>query len=240
MDLKGALRELEAKGKLSARKSYARLGVTSSCFGVPAADLATIAKGIKQDHALALQLWGSGNHDARVLATLIVDPAQLDDATLLSWLDDADNSVITDALGGVIAKMPGDAGLALARRLVDSEGEWASSAGWIALARIIPHDDKHHVLAAHLLARVERTIHEAPNRTRFAMNNFVIAAGARDELRDRALEVAKKVGAVQVDHGATGAKTPDAAASIAKTAAQARNQAAKAIKASKLSKNPRS
>lgn len=229
MDLKSALRELESKGKLSARKAYARNGVTGSCFGVSHGDLLSIAKGMKTDHALALQLWGSGNHDARVLATMIVDPALLDDATVLAWMDDADNYVITDALAGVIARM--STGLALARRLIDLDAEWPSSAGWTALARIIASDETHDALAAQMLARVERTVLEAPNRTRYAMNGFVIAAGSRDSLRDKALETAQKLGAVLVDHGESGGKTPDAATAIAKGVAHGKSEAKKTAKA---------
>lgn len=225
MDLKGALRELESKGKLSARKAYARHGVTGSCFGVSHTDLVGIAKVMKTDHALAIALWGSGNHDARVLATMVVDPALLDDATVLAWLDDADNYVITDAIAGVIAKMT--TGLALARRLIDSDAEWASSAGWTALARIVASDETHDPLAAQMLARVERTLAEAPNRTRFAMNGFVIAAGTRDSLRDKALETAQKLGPIVVDHGDSGGKTPDATAAIAKGLAHEKSQAKK-------------
>lgn len=229
MDLKAALRELESKGKLSARKAYARQGITGSCFGVSHADLLSIAKSMKTDHALALQLWGSGNHDARVLATLVVDPALLDDDTVLAWLDDTDNYVLTDAVAAVIARMT--TGLALARRLVDSEAEWPSSAGWTALARIIPHDETHDALAAQLLARVERTMQSAPNRTRFAMNAFVIAAGSRDTLREKALETAKGMGPVGVEHGDSGQKTPDAATAIAKGVAHDKSQAKKDARA---------
>jgi hypothetical protein len=242
MDLKAALRELESKGKLSARKAYARHGVTGSCFGVGYADLGAMSRAIKVDHALALQLWGSGNHDARVLATMIVDPAQLDEATALAWLEDVDNYVLDDAISEVIARMP--AGLSLARRLIDSEEQWPSAAGWNALARLaLATDDSpageasgrlDDAIAAQLLARVERTIQGAPNRTRYSMNGFVIAVGsARDALRERALEASRAIGVVQVDHGETGCKTPDAATAIAKSVAHERAKVAKAAKQAK-------
>lgn len=233
MDLKGALRELEAKGKLSARKNYAKHGVTSSCFGVPAADIAAIAKDIKRDHALAVQLWGSGNHDARMLATRVVDPAQLDDALLLDWLDDVDNDLLADAVSELIAHMPH--ALALARRLVDLDDEWPSTVGWSALARLITADTTpaHDALATQLLVRVERTIASSPNRTKHAMNAFVIAAGSHEPLRANALDTAKAIGVVTVNHGDSGGKTPDAAAAIAKGVAQEKSQAKKNAKSTK-------
>ena len=52
------------------------------------------------------------------------------------------------------------------------------------------------------------------------MNNALIALGSIPELREEALEAAAAVGRVEVDHGETGCKTPDAAAYIKKMAAR--------------------
>ena len=50
-------------------------------------------------------------------------------------------------------------------------------------------------------------IHEAPNRTRYAMNNALIAiGGAMPALRPRALKAARTIGRVEVDHGDTNAE----------------------------------
>lgn len=230
MDLKQALRELESKGKMTARKAYVRHGVTGSCFGVSHGDLEGMARNIKVDHDLAMGLWGSGNHDARVLATKIVDTDKLDEATAMAWLADADNDVIVDAVADVIARMP--AGLSIARRLIDSDQEWPSTAAWTALAKLVIAGVLDNSLAAQLLARVERTIPEAPNRTRHAMNGLVIAIGGhRDDLRDKALATAQVIGVVTVNHGESGGKTPDATGAIAKVAAGEKTKAAKALKA---------
>jgi 3-methyladenine DNA glycosylase AlkD len=39
-------------------------------YGVKFGDMAKLVREIKQDHGLALELWDTGNHDARVLATM--------------------------------------------------------------------------------------------------------------------------------------------------------------------------
>ena len=65
-------------------------------FGVPYAALGKIAKPIKTDHALARQLWDSGNHDARVLALRVADSAALDEPLARRWLRDIDNYILAD------------------------------------------------------------------------------------------------------------------------------------------------
>jgi hypothetical protein len=53
------------------------------------------------------------------------------------------------------------------------------------------------------------------------MNNVVIAIGIRNPmLEEAAVEAAKRIGPVEVDHGETGCKTPEAVSYIAKTNAR--------------------
>ena len=71
--------QLAAAGTAQNRKVYARHGAAEPMFGVSYAELGRIAKPIKTNHALAVELWDSGNHDARVLALRVADPAALDE-----------------------------------------------------------------------------------------------------------------------------------------------------------------
>ena len=57
----------------------------------------------------------------------------------------------------------------------------------------------------------------SPNEIRGEMNSALIAIGSRNEkLRDLALKKAKKIGKVEIDHGETSCKTPDAKSDIEK------------------------
>ncbi|HBY07660.1 MAG TPA: DNA alkylation repair protein, partial [Chloroflexi bacterium] len=71
MNFDETMQALETMGTAQNRKIYARHGVGENMFGVSVANLKTLKKQIKKDHTLALQLWSSGNHDARYLATMI-------------------------------------------------------------------------------------------------------------------------------------------------------------------------
>ena len=78
------------------------------------------------------------------------------------------------------------------------------------------------------MAHIEAEIHHQPNRTRHSMNQALICLGVLNKaLAKGAKAVAKRIGKVEVDHGQTSCKTPDAAAYIDKTLA---HRAAKAKK----------
>jgi 3-methyladenine DNA glycosylase AlkD len=216
------LDRLTALGTEQNRKVYRRHGVGEKVHGVSYANLKLLVKEIKVDHTVALDLWSSGSHEARILATMIADPRLADDALTESWARDLDNYVIAEALASYVAKTP------LARsameRWIESDDEWIAAAGWGLVAQLalhdrgIPDDD-----FGRLISRIEREIRFAKNRVRHSMNGAIIAIGLRsDALADRALDAAGRIGKVVVDHGQTDCKTPDAATYIARSRARSR------------------
>ncbi len=220
-----ALAALEEHGTAQNRKIYRRHGVAGDQFGVSYANLKALKKQIKTDHALARQLWATGNHDARIFATFIADPKQADEVLLDAWVEELDSYPVTDALTGYVAKTP----LALAKMQawMQADSEWIGRCGWSLLAHLAMKDKAlpDDFFAAYLPV-IERDIHGAQNRVREAMNNALIAIGTRsDALEAEALEVADRIGTVEVDHGETGCKTPDAAAYIVKARARQRKKA---------------
>ena len=64
-------------------------GVKEPCFGVKIGDMKKIAKRIKKDHRLALDLYATGNYDAMYLAGLIADDAKMSKADLNRWAEQA-------------------------------------------------------------------------------------------------------------------------------------------------------
>jgi hypothetical protein len=72
------------------------------------------------------------------------------------------------------------------------------------------------------LAQIEKSIHSAPNAEREAMNMALITIGGRNTaMRKAATAAAKRIGKVEVDHGDTACKTPDAGAYLEKMWAHA-------------------
>lgn len=74
----------------------ARFGITAKkAFGVSAPVLKNLARDIKKQtkdrHKLALELWQTGIHEARIVANLIDDPKEVTTAQMDEWAADFDN-----------------------------------------------------------------------------------------------------------------------------------------------------
>jgi 3-methyladenine DNA glycosylase AlkD len=97
--LKSVLTELK-RGSSAKYKAdmAARYGIVTKAevYGTPVGTLRTMAKKIGHDHALAQQLWASGVHDARMLATMVGDPDRVTPAEMDRWAKDFDNWGIVD------------------------------------------------------------------------------------------------------------------------------------------------
>jgi len=218
MDFDTVFSTLREKGKPNTAKTYARHGVKDPSFGVSYADLGKLVKAIKQDHVLACRLWATGNHDARVLATMIADPEAFSTDELDAWLAVCLDYVTEGAIARLTARRK-DA-LVIGLRWIDLPGEFASAAGWFVLSGVAAKGELPEKEAARLLQRIEKKIHGSQNRTRYGMNNTLISIGGYLEpLRERALAAARVIGKVEVDHGETSCKTPDAVEYIAKMVA---------------------
>ena len=217
MSLVDVVAALEAQGSEQTRKTYLRHGAREPLFGVTAGALKVLMKRIGIDHELAVQLWQTGNHDARILAYKIADPPSLSSADLDRW---AQPEQITWA-GMFLAALAseGPHGRKKVREWLASKSVRLRAIGWHLVASLASNDaGESDAWFAERVAEIERTIHSAPNQEKGPMNSALIAIGGRSPaLRKSALAAAGRIGDVVVDHGDTACKTPDAAASIEKT-----------------------
>ena len=106
MKLREVTSELKRRGTAQNRKVYGRHGVREPMHGVSFANLKDLKKKIRTDHSLAVDLWATGNHDCRVLATMIADPDEFRAVELESWVRALDNYVIADAFSSLAARTP--------------------------------------------------------------------------------------------------------------------------------------
>jgi 3-methyladenine DNA glycosylase AlkD len=214
------MESLRSAGTAQTRKTYARHGVGDNQFGVSYAHLKDMAKKIKRDHALAEQLWATGNHDARVLALMVADPDAVTARQVDAWAKDLDSHTLTEAFAGFVGKTPH--ARARAAKWPSAKGELLSTGGWFLIGRQALDDrELPDAYFEERLGTIEREIHTSKNWVRYAMNSALIAIGARNpNLTAKALAAAGRIGPVEVDHGETACKTPDAAAYIQKMLAR--------------------
>ena len=216
MTLSEAMASLKSMGTEQNRKVYARHGASADTFGVSFANLAKLRKEIGIDNALARQLWETGNSDARILATMIADPSAASAKELDAMVKSIRYYVLADAFSGFVAKTPH--ALSKLKKWIPSAHDFTSQCGFDILSlAALHHQDLPDAFFEEHLVMIEKSIHNRKNRTRHAMNNAVIAIGLRNpKLRKLAIAAAKRIGKVEVDHGETGCKTPDAVAYIKK------------------------
>lgn len=216
MSAQAVLAQLEAAGSAQTRKTYARHGITGRVWGVSYAVLGQLTRRIKRDHPLATELWASGWHDARVLATMIADPQQADAKLLNAWAADCNNCAVAGALAKLAAASP--EAEVMAEKWCASRHEMEAVAGWDTVAELALKSTLPDAKFGAWLKLIERDIHQSPNFVRQAMNNALIAIGCRNEkLEKLAVAAAKRIGPVEVDHGDTSCQTPDAVTYIMKT-----------------------
>ncbi|HPN39856.1 MAG TPA: DNA alkylation repair protein, partial [Melioribacteraceae bacterium] len=68
----------------------------SNAFGVSVTKLKEIAKGIKRNHKVALTLWATGYHEARIMAVLLDELNKVEDEQLNNWALDFNSWDICD------------------------------------------------------------------------------------------------------------------------------------------------
>lgn len=98
-DIKAVLAELKRHGSPQYKADMsARYGIVTKAevYGTTVAKLRAMAKQIGYNRALAEQLWATGIHDARMLACMIDDPADVTPAQMERWVRDMDNWGIVD------------------------------------------------------------------------------------------------------------------------------------------------
>ncbi|MEW4152728.1 DNA alkylation repair protein [Bacillus thuringiensis] len=227
MLLEEVMQQLEEYRTEQNRKTYKNHGAKEPLFGVSFANLKLLKKKIKKDHDLAVELWETKNMDAMILATYILDPKNITAEQLNSWVQDVDYYCLMDVFMTSICTSP----IAIERmeEWTKSNDEWIGRAGWSLLANIsIKNKTLHDDFFSPYLEEIKENIHNEKNRKKEAMNSALIAIGIRNEdLERQAIEIAREIGKVEVDHGATSCKTPDAESYIKKARERAQKKKVK-------------
>jgi len=221
MNLNDVMQELEALGSEQTRKTWCRHGAAEPMFGVKFGDLTKLQKRIKPNHSLAAGLWRTGNHDARLLASIVADASAITEKELMAWASTLKDSSTAEALANLASRTP------LAAKIREA---WLADpklqrAGW----SMVGHCAKDGVsldeaTSLGYIKRIEAEIHKAENWTRRTMMYALIGLGGRSAAtRKAAEEAARRVGPVAFDPGNTACEFPDALPYIVKVWGRKKN-----------------
>jgi 3-methyladenine DNA glycosylase AlkD len=211
MKLEEVLKQLEEFGDERTKKTLMKHGAKEPFFGVKVGDLKKILKQTKKNHELSLALYNTGNSDAMYLAGLMADEKQISKEELQVWVENAYWSYLSEyAVPWVAAESP--FGTELGLEWIENDNEQIESAGWCALAYVTAlkkDEDLDPSFYQNLMERIQKDIHSAKNRVKYAMNGFVIAIGSNiPSLTEKAQEIGKEIGIVEVDMEGTACKVP--------------------------------
>lgn len=183
------LAELSALEDAGMRKVNERHG---DDHGVNLTKLRGVAKSLKTDHDLAVQLWATGETPARLVALLICRPRAFSPAELDEMLRDARVPKVRDWLISYVVKKGPHAEELRVVWLGDAD-QLVASAGWALTADAAAKRPDVLDLPA-LLDTIEAEMKTAPDRLQWEMNSTLAAIGIHHPaLRTRALEIGERL-----------------------------------------------
>lgn len=201
MNFEMVMQELESLGKERIKKTYISNGAHEPLFGVAIGAMKPLAKIIKKNQPLAEQLYATGNYDAMYFAGIIADPLAMSEADFERWIEGAYFYMLSDYVVAVTLAET-DIAQDVADIWIASGEELKMSAGWSCYCWLLgnrPDSEFSTSKLASMLDQVENTIHDSPDRTKSAMNNFIYTVAiSYVPLHDKAVETAKAVGPVEI------------------------------------------
>jgi 3-methyladenine DNA glycosylase AlkD len=142
MTLQSVLKEVKSHSDPEAVKGMARFAVGgANTLGISIPVLRDMAKRIGKDHGIALGLWNTGIHEARILASMVDDPARVDAGQMEAWVRDFDSWDVTDqCIMNLFEKLP--VAWDKAKEWGTAECEFVKRAGFVLMARLAVSDKK--------------------------------------------------------------------------------------------------
>lgn len=175
------LAELKSQSDPEYISSLTRFGVQGEkILGVKMPVVRALAKPYKKDHLLALQLWDTGVHEARILASLLDNVKEVTEAQMEDWVRDFNSWDVCDqTCMNLFCRTP----YAYAKALAWSERheEYVKRAGFVMMAVLAIHDKKaKDAQLAAFFPLIEREAYDGRNFVRKAVNWALRQIGKRN------------------------------------------------------------
>ena len=198
MTVETIIAELKSNADPSAVKGMARFGISSErTLGVPVPVLRAIARKTGKDHGVALGLWESGIHEARILASMLDDSKKVTKGQMEAWVKDFDSWDVCDqCCGNLFDRTP--YAFEKAQQWSRRDGEFVRRAGYVLMAELAVHDkgaaDSKFM---QFFGDIELGATDSRNFVKKAVNWAIRQIGKRNaRLNGEAVRLAKKVGRI--------------------------------------------
>ena len=180
------LRSLRCERDIAGQR---RFGITprGEQLGVSVTRLRAIGRPHRHDHALALALWDTGIHEARILAAVIADPRQITRGQMERWVRGCDNWAVTDSMAFVFDRTA----CAWSAR----KAEFVKRAGFSLMAGMAVHrKELPDSVFLQFLPVIRREANDGRNFVKKAVNWALRGIGKRNPcLRRAAIAEAKRI-----------------------------------------------
>lgn len=192
------LNRLHAMADRSRLSGMARYGIrTEKALGIAIPDLRKLGRETGTNHDLAIRLWDTEIHEARILAGMIDDPTEVTEAQMEAWVHDFDSWDLCDQVCGNLFDRTGYA-FRKASEWTRRQDEFIKRAGFatIAWAAVHRRDIEDEQFAVFLpIIRAEST--DDRNFVKKAVNWALRQIGKRSpELNAKAVECAEQIQAI--------------------------------------------
>ncbi|WP_343672408.1 DNA alkylation repair protein [Chitinophaga sp.] len=195
MDVSEITDLLKEKANTRYHAGMLRFGIDNEkALGVKIPEVRKLAKIIRKDHELALRLWDTDIHEARILATLVADPKLVTPQLIDSWAKDFTSWDICDhACGNLFDRTP--FAIEKALELSQHDGEFVKRAGFVLMAGLAVHDKKaDNKMFIQFFPVIEREAWDKRNFVKKAVNWALRQIGKRNQtLLPLAIQCAERI-----------------------------------------------
>lgn len=195
MDVQDIIELLKEKADARYHSGMKRFGIDNEkALGVRIPELRKLAKVIQTEHELALQLWDTDIHEARMLASMIADPKLVTPELIDSWTKDFTSWDLCDQVcSNLFDRSP--YAIEKALEFSSHEEEFIKRAGFVLMASLSVHDKKAaDKIFIQFFAVIEREAGDNRNFVKKAVNWALRQIGKRNQrLLPLAIQCAERI-----------------------------------------------
>ncbi|MFI5217959.1 MAG: DNA alkylation repair protein [Bacteroidia bacterium] len=193
--VKKIIDELKSLSSAKAKSKQEYFGITGvNSFGMTTPQMRVVAKKIGKNHELAMQLWKTGNHEAKHIAIFIADPKQVTEKLMETLLKDFNSwDTVDNCCGTLFTKTP--YAFEKAIEWTRLKTEFQKRAGFVLMAELAIHnktakDAAYEKFFPHII----RESHDERNFVKKAVNWALRQIGKRNKrLCKKAIKAAKEI-----------------------------------------------